>query len=570
MTSVLEFIWHWFVITLKAYPEIAIFLSLAGGFFIGKLNFRGVGLGSVAATLIVALIVGQLDVKISTDVKSVFFLMFLFALGFSVGPQFVRGVAKNGLPQAIYAIIVCILSLGTVVVVAKLAGFEIGEAAGIFAGAYTISSALPLAIDAIEHLPMSTERMQTIANSVPTVFAMTYIFGTIGTTLILAFVAPKLLGINLAAVCKDYEKRMGGAGEDADTPHAWHRFVARAYRIDPGTKIAGKTVAEAEALFPSSRIFIERLRRGDEILDVDGSTILQAGDIIAASGGRKELLQFLGHEAQEIDDPELLNVPVSGVDIVITNRKMDGKTLAELAKLPSARGIFLRRIRRGATGVQIPILPTTEIHRGDVVTVIGWSQSIARASKIFGVADRVSDQTDMVSVASAIVLGALIGSLVVHAGMAPLTLSSSGGVLLAGIIFGWLRSVHPTFGQIPSAAIWFMNNVGLTVFIAVVGLSSGPGFMAGAKELGLSVFAWGALVTTLPLIISLYIGKYIFRFDDALLLGCCAGARGSTASLSLITQVAKSQVPALGFSVTCAVGNTLLTVGGTVIVLLLS
>jgi putative transport protein len=152
----------------------------------------------------------------------------------------------------------------------------------------------------------------------------------------------------------------------------------------------------------------------------------------------------------------------------------------------------------------------------------------------------------------------------------PLTLSTAGGALVAGLVFGWLRSVRPTFGRIPSPTVWFMNNVGLNIFIAIVGISAGPGFINGLKTQGVSLFLWGALATTVPLVLGMFIGKYLFRFHDALLLGIVSGARTTTASLGLVCDAAKSQVPALGYSVTYAVGNTLLTIWGMVIILLLA
>jgi putative transport protein len=189
---------------------------------------------------------------------------------------------------------------------------------------------------------------------------------------------------------------------------------------------------------------------------------------------------------------------------------------------------------------------------------------------MLGYPDRATDVADVAFIGGAIAIGALLGAIVYKVGSVPLTLSTSGGALIAGLFFGWLRSVRPTFGRIPSPTVWFMNSVGLNVFIAVVGISSGPGFVAGLQQLGFSLFLWGVLVTTLPLILAMYVGKYLFRFDDAILLGCCSGARTTTASLGMINDRAKSQIPGLGYTVTYAVGNTLLTIWGMVLVMLLT
>ncbi|WEK50047.1 MAG: aspartate-alanine antiporter [Candidatus Kaistia colombiensis] len=560
--------WKWLVDTLRANPEIAVFVCLSIGAYVGKLSYKGVGLGAVTGTLLTALLVGQLDITVSNDVRAIFFLLFLFAIGYGVGPQFVQGIAKNGVPQALFSVIICALCLGTAWVAGRIAGYDVGSTAGLFAGAATISSALALSVDAIEQLGLATGETKTLVDAVPTAFAMTYIFGTIGATMIICVVGPRLLGIDLVAACRAYELKMGGHGKTGEGARAWHQHIARAYRIGPGSDWVGKTAAAVEATCGPAQLFIERVRRDDQITDATADMMLLVGDVVAVAGNRGIVMKLAGPELVEVEDAELLNVPVEGTEVLITNRGVDGKTLGELASLPSTRGIFLRRIRRGATGVEIPILPATTLHRGDVVTVIGRPQDISSALAAFGRADRAPEETDIALVAAAIVIGALVGSLVLRLGSVPVTLSSSGGVLLAGIALGWLRSVHPTFGRIPPAANWLMNALGLNMFIAVVGLSSGPSFVAGVQQLGFSLFLWGMVVTSVPLILALYIGRYVFRFDDAILLGCVAGARASTASLGMLTARAKSQTPALGFTVSCAVSNTLLTIGGILIVLL--
>lgn len=189
---------------------------------------------------------------------------------------------------------------------------------------------------------------------------------------------------------------------------------------------------------------------------------------------------------------------------------------------------------------------------------------------MLGVADRPTDIADVAFIGAGIAVGALIGALVWKVRGVPLTLSTAGGALIAGLVLGWLRSTRPSFGRIPSPTVWFMNSVGLNIFIAIVGISAGPGFVNGLRTQGVSLFLWGAVATTLPLILGLYVGKYIFRFHDAILLGILSGARTTTASLGLVCDRAQSQIPALGYTVTYAVGNTLLTIWGMVLVLLLS
>jgi putative transport protein len=341
--------------------------------------------------------------------------------------------------------------------------------------------------------------------------------------------------------------------------------------VRQGGKAVGLRAVEAEALVPNARVFVERIRRKDgTIEDATADSVIREGDVLAVVGPREVLVKVIGENAQEVDDPELLNVPVEGVDVYVTEKAVDGKTLAELARLPEARSVFLRRITRGATATEIPILPSTTIQRGDILSIVGRTQDTTAITKRLGVPDRATDVADVAFIGWAVTLGALIGALVLKVGGVPLTLSTAGGALISGLVFGWLRSTRPFFGRIPSSTVWFMNSVGLNIFIAIVGISAGPGFVNGLKTQGVSLFLWGIVATTIPLILGMYIGKYVFRFHDAILLGALSGARTTTASLGMVTDRAHSQVPALGYTVTYAIGNTLLTIWGMVIIMLLS
>ncbi|HKP03789.1 MAG TPA: aspartate-alanine antiporter [Chthoniobacterales bacterium] len=561
----------WFFATLKQYPEIAIFLALALGYFFGKFTYKGIGLGAVTATLISAVVIGQIGITVNQPLKAFSFLMFLFAVGYGVGPQFVRGIASSGLPQAIFAVVQCILSLAACVVIAKFAGYDLGYAAGLYSGSQTISAAMGLSTDAINQLGKPAAEAKALLDSMPIAYAVTYMFGTMGSAIVIAVLGPKLLGINLVAACKDYEEKHGGGKKEVGGPGTgWTRWALRAYKVQPGGKAAGLRVAEAESLVPGARLFILRIRRGGEIMDATADTVLKEGDAVAVAGEREVLVGVLGAAAVEVEDKELLAVPVEGVDVLVTNKEVDGKTLEELAARPEARGVFLRKITRGATATDIPVLPGTEINRGDLLTLVGRTSDTTAATKMLGVADRATDVTDMAFVGLFVVVGALLGSLVVKVAGAPLTLSTAGGALVFGIIGGWLRSVRPSFGRIPTPTVWFMNSVGLNIFIAIVGISAGPGFVNGLKTQGVGLFLWGAAATTIPLVLGMFIAKFVFRFHDALNLGIVSGARTTTASLGLVCDQARSQIPALGYTVTYAVGNTLLTIWGMVMILLLS
>ncbi len=584
------FIFEWFAATLRQYPEIAIFLALAFGYYFGKFTFKGIGLGSVTATLLAGILIGQIGITISQPLKATVFLMFLFAVGYAVGPQFVRGVAKDGLPQAIFSVVQCVFCLLATIVIVKIAGYNLGYASGLYSGSQTISAAMGLSTDAINRLGLAADETKNLLDSMPVAYAVTYMFGTLGSAIVIALIGPAMLRIDLPAACKDYEEKHGGSKELGGPGTAWHRWEVRAFRVMPGGKVNGLRAIEAEALIPQSRVFVQRVRRNGVVEEATADTVLREGDVVAVAGAREALVSIIGERAKlvaaagsretvasvasgitiEVDDPELLSVPVEGVDVYVTSKEVDGKTLAEIASQPGARGVFLRKITRGAVATSIPILPNTKIFRGDILTLVGRTQDTNTAIKMLGVPDRPSDVADVAFIGAGIAVGALIGALVWKVAGVPLTLSTAGGALISGLICGWVRSVHPKFGRIPTSTVWFMNSVGLNIFIAIVGISAGPGFVNGLKTQGIGLFLWGALATTAPLVLGMFVGKYIFRFHDALLLGIVSGARTTTASLGLVCDIGKSQVPALGYTVTYAVGNTLLTIWGMVTIMLLS
>jgi putative transport protein len=523
-------------------------------------------------------LIGQLEITISGNVKSTFFLMFLFAVGYGVGPQFFRGLKGDGIQQVLFAVIMCATVLASAVVVGKLLGYDAGGTAGLLAGASTISAGLGVATDSINQLGLSDVEKKTMLDAMPVAYAVTYLFGTAGSAWILASLGPKILGVDIAEECRKYEAEMGGvltSSDDRITPAT--QFVMRAYRLaDPAW--VGKTVRELEESFGTAtadgtpiRVFVERMRQDGRIIEPEPGTRIGREAVVVVAGRREIVLERAAALGPEVDDRELLDLEILVLDVVVTNKALTGRTLIDLVKSDlqeGGRGVFARKIMR--TGVEMPVTAGFKLERGDTITLVGSRVDVERAATTIGYADRVTEATDMVVMGIGIVIGALLGALTFEIGGVPLSLSTSGGALIAGLVCGWLRSVNRTFGRIPAPALWVFNNIGLNTFIAVVGISAGPGFVAGLQAQGLQLFLAGLVVTTVPLVVGLLVGKYVFRMKAPIVLGACAGARTTTAALGAIEEEAKSKVPALGYTVTYAVGNTLLTVWGVAVVILMS
>lgn len=563
---------EWIIDQLRAHPELAIFLTLFAGFALGRLKIGKFSLGTVTSVLLVGVLVGQLNITVDGPMKAVFFLLFLFAVGYKVGPQFFRGLKKDGLPQVFFAVLMCIVSLLAPWLLAKMMGYHIGEVAGLLAGSQTISAVIGVAEDTINQLGISASEKTTYINAIPVAYAVTYIFGTAGSAWILASLGPKLLGglAKVKADCKALEAKMGSS--DTDEPGfspALRPVVFRAYQIKNPWFGTGKRVSELEnhLFLNDKRLFVERVRQQGVVKEVHANLILQAGDEVVLSGRREFVIGEEDWIGPEVVDAQLLDFPAETLPVMVTHRTFAGETIANIRAQKFMHGVSIRSIKR--TGINIPVLAKTIIDSGDILELTGLPHEVESAAKQMGYVDRPTNQTDMIFVGLGILIGGLIGALTIHLGGVPISLSTSGGALIAGLVFGWLRSKHPTFGGIPEPSLWVLNNVGLNMFIAVVGISAGPSFVAGFKDVGFSLFIIGALATAIPLISGLLMARYLFHFHPALALGCTAGARTTTAALGAIQDTVESDTPALGYTVTYAIGNTLLIIWGVVIVLIM-
>jgi putative transport protein len=557
---------HYLVTALRQNPELAIFLTLALGFLIGRVRIRSFRLGNVVGTLLAGVLIGQLDIKVDPLVKTVFFALFLFATGYKVGPQFFRGLRKSALPQVALTAVLCVTSLVTTVVAAKLLNYDCGTAAGLMAGAFTESTVIGTAGDTIARLDLPQEERDRLLNNIPVAYAVSYLVGTGFVVWFLSSLAPRLLKVNLKEESRKLEAEMAsGPKQEPGTQSAYREWDLRAYRLSSGPFANGSVVA-LERSFAPARVFVERIRRGGEILEAAPDTVLREGNVIAVAARRSVILDSFGALGTEVQDRELLDFPLVAFDVVLTNRRLADATLEELAE-EHGRGIVLLRLVRG--GEDIPFTPSTTLNQGDLLRLSGRRTDVERAGKALGYIELPSSETDIIFVGLGIVLGGLFGALTVNVAGLPLSLTASGGALIMGLVFGWLRSVRPTFGRIPEPALWVFDTVGLAVFIGVVGLNAGPSFVTGLRTTGPSLLIVGFIVAVLPHVTALLFGRHVLKMNPVILFGACAGAGTVTAALRSIQDEAGSKLPVLGYTVPYAVGNILLTAWGPVIVILM-
>lgn len=547
---------------LRQHTELAIFLALAMGFLLGRIKIGSFKVGSVLGCLFAGMLIGQLDIQVAPVVKIIFFDLFLFATGYKVGPQFFRGLKKDAIPQLILTAVICVSCLATAILVAKVMHYDVGTAAGMLAGAFTESTVIGTAADAIQRLGLSDAEKAKLINNIPIAYAVTYLAGTTTLVWLLSSGLPWLMRFNLRSESRKLEETMAPVHESDNINAGFNDWSLRAIRVKPGAW-HNKTIEQIQQSIPDARIIVGRVRKPGGLLDPVNEMEIQEHDVLAVFARTNAMLQVLQHFGDEVTDRELLDFPILSMELVVTQKTIAGKTLLQLGE-EHGEGIMLNRLVR--TGLDMPFEPNTEIHSGDILHISGRKAFVERAAKAIGFKELSTADTDMIFVGMGIVLGGFVGLLSLELGGIMITLSTSGGALLMGLIFGWLHSKTPAFGRIPEAALWIFDNMGLATFLAIVGLAAGPSFVSGIKQTGFGIIPAGLIVAVVPHIIGWFAGRYLLKMNPVILLGSQCGAGTTTTALKAVQEAAGSKLPVLGYTIPYALGNILLTAWGPVIV----
>lgn len=544
-------------------PEVLVFLSLALGYLLGKIKIKGFGIGTTASVLLAAMVLGQFTIDVPPILKSIAFALFAFCIGYQVGPQFFGALRKEGLNYLVITIVVVAAGLATVIVLGKTLNFDKGTTAGLFAGAMTQSAVIGTADGAVDQLSIPEPEKKVLYNNIAVAFAITYLFGVVGVILFFK-ILPGLMRIDLRGEARRLESDMGG-GSETGSPElfSWSKQVGlRAYEAT-NPEIAGKTVKEIELCFPA-RVAIYHIRRKEELFATDRDMIIEHSDILVIGGKHVGLACAVDIIGREVDVSVVIEVVGESMDVCVLNPRVVDRTLGELGKMHEAHGLFMTRMTR--QGHDIPLLEDTVVNKCDIMHLVGTKEDVERAARTLGYAERPSPVTDLVMVGIGCVFGTLLGMIVVPVAGIPLTLGTGGGVLVAGLVLGWLRSIHPTFGQIPDGGQWLLNDLGLSLFVACVGLGSGKAAVEALQTSGMSIFFAGIVVSLAPIAIGMLFGRYVLRMNPILLLGALTGARVIPQAMTALGEDAESSTPALGFAAPFAFANVFLTIMGSVIV----
>jgi len=551
-----------------AAPLMALFVTVALGYFVGKLTIGRFVLGGIAGTLIVGVLIGQLGIHLDTGIKTVFFALFIYAVGYQGGPQFFHALKLRSLNQLVSAFVMCLLGLVCVIVAAWLFGLDRGTAAGLAAGGLTQSAIIGTAGDAIARLDVSAAEIKQMETNVAVGYAVCYIFGSLGPIIMVTWFFPTVMGWDIRAEAVKLAKQMSGGRAELEPGqfNAVRPVDTRVFSVATDSKAVSRAPLDVDRELAGADIEAI-LRDGKTLVAADGVTV-QPGDEVVVTGEIGVLETASRYFGPEVVAPPGFAVVEENREIILTDKRFVGTTvqaLHEELNREARFGAYLIGAKR--LGRDMPVLPDVELHRGDELLFTGAPKDLDRAQSLIGYKITAAAVTDFIFFGIGMALGMLIGLIQFKIAGIPVTIGTGGGCLLSGLLFGWLRSTHPRFAALPTGASNFLRDFGLAVFVGVVGISAGPQALTTIQQYGVTLFFLGVAVTIVPQILGFFFSYYVLRIRNPIeALACLVGGRSANPGFAALLDKAGNATPVVAFTVTYAVANVFLTLWGPIIV----
>ena len=542
---------------LRTQPVITLFLILGVGYLIGNIRIGSFSLGPVAGVLFAGLFLGHFDFRMSAGVQSVGFALFIFSVGYQAGPRFFDVLKQDGLKYFLLAVVIAATGFTVAVIASKLLSLEPGTSAGLLSGGLTSSPTLAAAQDAFrtgQVTPPDGITADEMIGNVATGYAITYIFGLAGLIAVIKLF-PQMLGIDLAKEAKALETE-----EESKAASQVTNVAARFYRVtnEELTKIPAKQLKEQYW----DKTSIVKVKRNGQIIELNPDEFLQIGDELRILAPVKYFTETIPKFGEEITPEASTELSSKTAQIVVIKKDALGKSLQEL-DIARKYGVLLTSIKN--MSLEVPPTADYELRKGDILTVVGLQENVDLLGEELGHVERDIAETDMVTFAFGIVFGVIVGLLAIKVGQLSIGLGSAGGLLASGLVIGYLRSIHPTFGRLPEAARWFLMDFGLLLFMAGVGLRAGGDILETFAAAGPLLILAGVAVTLIPIFVGYIFGRKVLKIHPVLLFGGITGSMTSGAALSVVTKAANSPVPSLGYTGAYAFANVLLTIAGSII-----
>jgi putative transport protein len=549
-------------------PLLALFATIALGYLIGKIKIGSFVLGGVAGTLLVGVVIGQMNVQIDPGIKAIFFALFIYAVGFQGGPQFFHALNRRSLNQLMSSFVMCVTGLACVLVAARVFGLDRGMAAGLAAGGLTQSAIIGTAGDAIARLGLSSSITKTMQTNVAVGYAVCYIFGSLGPIIVVTWFLPMVMKWDIRQEALKLAKAMSGGRAELEPGqfNALGPIDTRVYRIAQASTAVGKTALAIDNELVDGAV--EAIYRNGRVVDFAETGLVQIGDDIAVTGKINVMGTAAGFLGPEVVAPDDLAVVLENREIILTNRALTSRGIGQMhdeINVATRHGVFLTAVKR--MGRDLPLLSKLQLKTGDELHFIGSPVDLNRVQDKIGYKITAASVTDFIFFGAGMVLGMLIGLISFSLWGVPVSIGSGGGCLLSGLLFGWLRSVHPKFSALPLGASNFLRDFGLAVFVGLVGIAAGPQALVAIKQYGLTLLLLGMAVTLIPQIVTFFFSYFVLRIRNPIeALACVAGGRSANPAFAALLSKAGNATPVVSFTVTYAVANVFLTLWGPVIV----
>jgi putative transport protein len=551
-----------------AEPLLALFVTIALGYLVGKIRIGSFVLGGIAGTLLIGVIIGQLGVDIDSGIKNIFFALFIYAVGYQGGPQFFHALNRRSLNQLASAFVMCFVGLLCVLAAAWMFGLDRGMAAGLAAGGLTQSAIIGTAGDAIGKLGLSPELTKTMQTNVAVGYAVCYIFGSLGPIIMVSWFLPLIMKWNIRQEAVKLANLLSGGHAELDPGqfNAAQQISTRIYEIGAGSRASGKTALSIDQEL--SNASVEAVYREGKTLELTDATVIQVGDRVAITGVIGVMESACALLGREIPAANGLLLVQENREIILTNRALNNRQVGEIrehAKVETRHGVFLTAVKR--MGLDLPVLDKLQLKRGDELHFTGSPTDLNRVQSKIGYEITAAAVTDFIFFGIGMLIGMLLGLIQFKIWGVPISIGSGGGCLLSGLFFGWLRSVHPNFAALPMGASNFLRDFGLAVFVGIVGISAGPQALVAIEQYGLTLFFLGVAVTLIPQIVAFFFSYYVLRIQNPIeALACVAGGRSANPAFAALLAKAGNATPVVSFTVTYAVANVFLTLWGPLIV----
>lgn len=550
-------------------PLIALFITIALGYAVGKIRVGTFVLGGIAGTLLVGVLLGQLGaIQIDDSIKAIFFALFIYAVGFQGGPQFFHALNRRSLNQLVSAFVMCGSGLLCVLFAAWAFDLDRGMAAGLAAGGLTQSAIIGTAGDAIAKLGLAPELTKIMQTNVAVGYAVCYIFGSLGPILMVTWFLPMVMKWDVRQEALALAKTLSGGHPELEPGefNAVASIQTRFFEVQAGGPANGQTAQAVETMMDDAAI--EAVVRDGKTVALGAEVVLRSGDQVAVTGPIAVVSRLAAYFGAETAPPNGFQLTQESRELILTNPAYSHRALAEIHRdvdLATRHGVFLHQVKR--MGLELPLLPQLQLKTGDELHFTGAPADLDRIQPKVGYKISTAAMTDFIFFGFGMVLGMLMGMIQFKLWGIPVSIGAGGGCLLSGLLFGWLRSVHPRYAALPVGASNFLRDFGLAAFVGVVGITAGPQALVAIHQYGLTLLFLGVGVTLIPQLVTFFFSYYVLRIRNPIeALACVAGGRSANPAFAALLAKAGNATPVVSFTVTYAVANVFLTLWGPIVV----